>query len=365
MTNKDLRSNFAKEMRDARVARNTQLSQVEKYPLSESVKKSAKKDIVNNFYKQMDKFKERPGYEEAMKTHLAEIQAKIKLAKSRKEKERLQKEYEEKLAAANEQINENTQNYEQAQIVHRWQVENELGNVDKDSEIIDTPADVLEFRRWFVDWIREKGDVTKEKLEKIAKIWEELVKSKAFYFKKTKYWEMWVLELWWKTMKFLNIAHPQDFNKQLTHKIKDESLKNCDYKVNENCWSDNTQDLVYKKAMPWWSKEDAWIKELLDEVKKTTWLWLLTRAEMKDTVIWELKKYCNENKQNPVEFSNENNYMLLYMYLMWPKWWYWRQWLGDLENTSRSCFMCFDNYRGLSSSVYGDGNASFFLWLLV
>ena len=52
-------------------------------------------------------------------------------------------------------------------------------------------------------------------------------------------------------MKFLNIAHPQDFNNQLTNKIKDKSLdKNYDYKVKWNCQYNNTQDLVYNKAMP-------------------------------------------------------------------------------------------------------------------
>ena len=70
------------------------------------------------------------------------------------------------------------------------------------TESIDTPAEVLEFRRWFVDWIKKNDDVTTEKLEKIVKIGEKLVKSKDFHFEDSGYWEMWVLKLWWKITKF-------------------------------------------------------------------------------------------------------------------------------------------------------------------
>ena len=166
-----------------------------------------------------------------------------------------------------------------------------------------------------------------------------------------------------RLQNFLNIAHSHDFNNQLTHKIKDESLvKKFDYKAEYYCRCDNTQDLVLNKAMPWWNAEDAWIVELPGKVKDSTWLWQLTMAEMEDTVKWILKSYCN---QNWVNFNDNNDYMLLYMYLMWPKWWYWWQWLSDLQNSSRSYFYCNVINRWFHSLDYDDIIASFFLWLLV
>lgn len=113
MTNKEFRSNLAKEMRDKYNERNEKLEQVDKLPLSESVKELAKREIMENFYKEMDEMKSRPWYEEARRTHLEEIRAKNKLVKSKKE-------YEDSLKA-----------YEDAQIAHGWKVEE---NITENSE---------------------------------------------------------------------------------------------------------------------------------------------------------------------------------------------------------------------------------------
>lgn len=217
-----------------------------------------------------------------------------------------------------------------------------------------TPADVLEFRRWFVDEIRKNYDVTQEKLEKIVKIGENLVNSKEFDFEKTAYGEMWVLKLWWKTMKFLKIAHPQDFNNQLTHKIKDGSLKHYDFKKEWWCRCNNIQDLVLNKAMPWWREEDVWIIELIEKVGKTIRLWQFSIIDVKDTIHQKLKEYCN---QIWVNFSNENDYMLLFMYLIWPEWWFWWRWLKDLKNSLRSYYGCNPRDRWISSNDTGDFGA--------
>lgn len=122
-TNREFRSDLAKEMRDKRKERDEQLRQIDKLPLSEPVKESAKKDIMEAFYKQMEEFKSRPWYEEARKTHSEEINAKVWVNKLKKEKEKLQKEYEEKLAHIDEEIEEKNEVYEDAQIKHRWEVE--------------------------------------------------------------------------------------------------------------------------------------------------------------------------------------------------------------------------------------------------
>lgn len=122
-SNRDYRDNLAKEMRNKYNERNEQLEQIDKLPLTEAVKKSARKDIMEAFYKEMEEFKKRPWYEEAKKTHLEEIKAKVWLNEAKKEKERLQKEYEEKMAKADENIADKTKSYEDAQIAHRWEIE--------------------------------------------------------------------------------------------------------------------------------------------------------------------------------------------------------------------------------------------------
>jgi len=122
-TNREFRSDLAKEMRDKRKERDEQLKQIDKLPLSEPVKESAKKDIMEAFYKQMEEFKNRPWYEEARKTHFEETKAKAWVNKLKKEKEKLQKEYEERMAHIDEEIEEKNKVYEDAQIKHRWEVE--------------------------------------------------------------------------------------------------------------------------------------------------------------------------------------------------------------------------------------------------
>jgi hypothetical protein len=56
---------------------------------------------------------------------LDEIKSKSNVKKAKAEKERLQKEYEEKLAKADADIAETEKQYEDAQIAHRGEVENE------------------------------------------------------------------------------------------------------------------------------------------------------------------------------------------------------------------------------------------------
>ena len=97
-TNKEFRSDFAREMQDKLKERNEQLEQVEKSPLSEWIKEQKRKEIMDNFEKQIDEIENRPQYVEAKKTHLNQIKAKIKFNKAKKE-------------------------YEDAQIAHSWAIE--------------------------------------------------------------------------------------------------------------------------------------------------------------------------------------------------------------------------------------------------
>lgn len=104
-TNKEFRSDLAKEMRNKRKEKNIQLEQVESSKFSQWLKEQMSKEIKENFEKKIDEIKSRPWYEEARKTHLEEINAKSRLTKAKKELEDAEKSYNE------------------AQIAHRWKVE--------------------------------------------------------------------------------------------------------------------------------------------------------------------------------------------------------------------------------------------------
>lgn len=122
-TNREFRSDIAREMLDKRKERDEQLRQIDKLPIPKELKEMNRKAIMDNFYAEIDEIKKRPWYEEARKTHLEEIKAKIWINKLKKEKENLQKEYEEKMAHIDEEIEEKTKVYEDAQIKHRWDIE--------------------------------------------------------------------------------------------------------------------------------------------------------------------------------------------------------------------------------------------------
>ena len=90
MANQEFVSALAKEMRDKYNERNEELERIEKSPYSEWLKEQMRKEIMENFEKQMNKMKAKPWYKEARKTHLEQVKSNIKLAKSKKE-QRLRK----------------------------------------------------------------------------------------------------------------------------------------------------------------------------------------------------------------------------------------------------------------------------------
>ena len=298
-TNNEIRSDYARMMKKVRKERNEKIESVDDLPIPWIIKKKVKRRIYKNFDGEIEEIQGQQWYEKAKQTHLAEINSKIKLAK--------------------------------------------------------TPPEVIEFRKSFVDSLEKVDggfDVTKEKLKKIVELWEDLVESGYFHFEKSEYGNIWVLKLWQKTMKFLSIDHPQDFNNKLTHKIWDKCVKDFDFKLC-SCPFENIKSLVPDKSMPWWYVENEWIVELMSKVKDSTWLGQLSIDEMK-TVISKLQEFCKKYKG--IEFNNSNDYLLLYMYLMWPSWWFWWYWLSD------GLFYC-DRCRILMSRD-GCRDASLFFGLL-
>ena len=132
MTNKEILSKFVAEMRVAKNAKNENLAKIDEMGLPASVAQQAKEAIRKNFVDKLEEIKSKPWYAEVKQTHAEEIKAKIELSKSKKEKERLQKEYEEALKKADADISDKNKVYEDAQIAHRWKVE-ELSENDAEN----------------------------------------------------------------------------------------------------------------------------------------------------------------------------------------------------------------------------------------
>ena len=59
-TNKELRSDFAKQMLDKHRERNEQINQINKLPISEELKEQNRKAIMEVFEKQVDEMKNAP-----------------------------------------------------------------------------------------------------------------------------------------------------------------------------------------------------------------------------------------------------------------------------------------------------------------
>lgn len=127
-TNKEFRSDLAKEMFDKLNQRNEQLEKIEKSPYSEWLKEQKRKEIMENFEREIDNMKKRPWYEEAKQTHIDEIKAKHSLDTARERRNRLWQEkerLERELRRADDDMFYRRQEYNESQINHGWELEND------------------------------------------------------------------------------------------------------------------------------------------------------------------------------------------------------------------------------------------------
>ncbi len=74
-------------------------------------------------------------YEESKKSHIAEHKAKLSVIKAKEERERLKREYEEKMVEADRDVEEKEQAHKAAQIDYRWKVEEETKVKDTKEEL--------------------------------------------------------------------------------------------------------------------------------------------------------------------------------------------------------------------------------------
>ena len=331
-TNKELRSDLAKEMRDKYNEADEQLQKIDKSPFSEWVKTLMKQEIMNNFGAQTREMKNRPWYEEARRTYLDEIKAKKWVEAAKAEKERLLKEYEEKLAKADEDIAESNNSYENAQIAHRGKVED---NVESKSENYwEIPQELKKYRR---DWGFEITSITGVVKDRIIKAAENIpVKietdrdgSRLIEFK-----------LWEKTYKILDPKLENHTDDEFRYHVRFDWIQevNQDYVKLRGMISDNI---------------DSWENEKLKSYikgKQGEWLYIPDDGEMLDFLkeLWE-----------DADLPNEEDQIAMFMYLTGIDWDYR---LGSKENSSSRFLMgCRNNNREIRTESHDSERGNFLM----
>lgn len=319
MTNKEFRSDLAKEMRDKYKKRNEQLEQIDKLPITKETKESARKDIMDNFNQEMEEMKTRPGYAEARQTHLAEIQAKIKLAKSKKEKERLQKEYEEKLAKADEDIAKSKKGYEDAQIAHnRWKIEQKTAENKENIENIEIPQKLKDFREKWKKNINLDEDIKKKIIDAVNTIQK--------WAREEPDWSIWVkFELWWEAYKTLDVNVAKHSDKKYLTSYKYNWQEKNEVKLWWMRWDDTSQ------------RKNRTLADYVDSEKNKRGIEIKTVEIQKDLIskLWD-----------EAGLTDMGDKIAMWMYLTWNYWYYWwTMWNHEKSNPaggSRSRLCCLD-----------------------
>ena len=318
MTNKKFRDDLAKEMRDKYNERNEKLEQAEKSSFPSGLKEQMKKEIMDNFTKEMDEMKSRPWYEEAKKTHLEEIKAKIKLAKSKKE-------YEDSLKA-----------YKDAQIAHRWEVEQKITEDSENKEKSEIPQDLKDFRKAWKEIVKNLSHDFRDNMDDILKKIDEIPVKVEIDNDGSRLIEF---ELWWKTWKILDPKlekYSEGFRPDWENWYIDSINRTYDYNYVKLKWIR-------------WDVDERENEKLRDYVKKkkNEWLDMATMGQIKEilSALWE-----------KADLDSENDQIAMLGYLTWMDWCYW---LKDTSWSSRSELGCDDfNLRGFAYYPRDNDNAS-------
>lgn len=286
-TNKELRLDFAKEMKDKLKERNEQLEQVEKSPFSEWIKKLMRWEIMDNFEKQIDEIKNRPQYVEAKKTHLNQIKAKIKFNKAKKE-------------------------YEDAQIAHSWAIEVEnLSQELKWFENVEPPKKLRYYRE---EW-----------------------KEKCKYYRSDKNAQDKIMQASENILVKVNVDN--DGGRLITLKLKDKTYRILDpglgkiVDYNEYLLSKNevSGDKRYDESLGNMCGDvDEWRSEGLKNYvkqKQTEWFHIPSKKEI-SSLLSELWDIAN--------ISSEDDQIVMLMYLTGL---YWIYLLDDYDYNKEECYL--------------------------
>lgn len=306
-TNKELRSDFAKQMLDKRRERNEQINQINKLPISDELKEQNRKAIMENFEKQVDEMKNDHWYMESKKTYVEEKEAKNRVAKSKKAKEALIKEYEEKLAKADADITESEKQYEEAQLLHRWKVEKESG-----LENPEIPDDLKNYRKAWENAMFSISEENKEKIiktvDKISvKIDEDLDGSRLVEFK-----------LGDKMYKILDPKLENHTDGEYRHRVSYNSI------------TEVNRDAVKFNWMRWDNVDDWENQKLKEYVKEKQGEWLHIPE------IWEMWDLLEELWKK-AGLDSRGDQIAMLMYLSGMDWTYW---LGNAFGGARGYIDC-------------------------
>ena len=302
-TNKELRFDFAKEMRDKRKEKNEQLEQVENSKFSQWLKEQKSKEIKENFEKEIDEIKSRPWYSEARETHLQEIKAKIRLKKAKKELEDAENSYNE------------------YKVAHRWKVEDLAEN---GGEI---PPELKNFREKWKNEIRYISNESKEKIIKAAEKIQVKVKPLA------------------------------DGSRDIEIKLADETYKMVDVNLEKHSdvdyLSSYKSNLQTKKEVRlWWMRGDDTRKRKNKKLAKYVEQERQKGLKIPSGDSWE--KLLKELWAN-AWLNDESDQVAMLMYLTWMYGFYCNTMGGK---ASRSGLRCVDYYRWFFFLSNDDYNAS-------
>ena len=140
-TNEEIRLDLANKYHDKLKQVNETLDFLSNSWYSKEEIKAIRERLISNLQSKLWK---EEWYDESKKSHRAEHKAELSLNKAKEEKERLKKEYKEKIAEADKDIVEKSETYKEAQIDYRWEVGEEIEVKDINEKLYWNKEKILE-----------------------------------------------------------------------------------------------------------------------------------------------------------------------------------------------------------------------------
>ena len=250
-------------------------------------------------------------YEESKKSHRAELKAKLFVKEAKKEKERLQKEYEEKMTEADIDIFKKSKTYEDAQVAHRWKVEDKVEDKVEVEEWVKKDK-WLENLKWDTDAILDDLRKNYVKIEEnVRMLWYEW---KKVHINLPAVWNF----EWFKFDYFVSNDEVMKYDferksqlEKRSYSINDVSkLLQAMNKYMVELQGDNDWDMDYENELKYWETE-TWGCKAWDCLKVITWLdnwyWLKDKEVARrgySRALW----YCFNNilLKNACFFKHDN-----------------------------------------------------------
>lgn len=310
-TNKEIRWDLAHKYFDELKKVNKTLDSLAELWYTEEEIKTTRERLLTNLQK---KLSEEPWYEESKRTHLQEIKTKSWVRKAQTAKEELLKEYEEKLAKADAEISNSKKSYEEAQIAHRWKVEDE----QKKSENLEIPQELKNFRGRWEKEINLPDDKKKAIIEAVNGISHRATIEKDGS-------RLVEFELWWKTYKSLDV--------NVSEHSDSKSLSLFWYN-----WQTNNEVKLF--WMEWDDASKRTNRKLAEYVKEQE-----NNRKMKIPTV-EFQRDLINKLWDQAGLTEMKDKIAMWMYLTWNYGYYrltmWNWEKSDNQARSRSSILCSD-----------------------